>query len=64
MALLGVPSMTMYKYECRPCKKVTDQIERIITDNLPPYVKTLQCTKCGNLGVCLVEEPTSGDVSV
>jgi hypothetical protein len=56
--------MTTYKYECRPCKKVTDQIERIITDNLPPYVKTLQCTKCGVIGVCLVEEPTNGDVSV
>ena len=56
--------MTIYKYECRPCKKVTDQIERIITDNLPPYVKTLQCTKCGVIGVCLVEEPTNDDVSV
>lgn len=49
--------MTMYKYECRKCKKVTDQIERIITDNLPAYVKTLQCTKCGNLGVCMVGDP-------
>ncbi len=47
--------MTTYKYECRKCKKVTDQIERIITDNLPPHVKTLQCTKCGIMGVCLME---------
>jgi CRISPR/Cas system-associated exonuclease Cas4 (RecB family) len=54
--------MTMYKYECRPCKKVTDQIERIITDNLPPYVKTLQCTKCGTLGVCMVEEPKDAEL--
>jgi len=44
--------------------KITEQIERIITDNLPPYVKTLQCTKCGVMGVCLVEGPKNGDVSV
>ena len=64
MVMRGLPKMTIYKYECRPCKKVTDQIERIITDNLPPYVKTLQCTKCGVIGVCMVEEPSNGDVSV
>ena len=58
MVMRGVPGMTIYKYECRPCKKVTDQIERIITDNLPPYVKTLQCTKCGVIGVCMIEEPS------
>jgi hypothetical protein len=44
--------MTTYKHECRLCKKVTNQIERIITDNLPPYVKVLQCTICGVMGVC------------
>ena len=54
--------MRTYKYECRACKKVTDQIERIITDNLPPYVKTLQCTKCGVIGVCMVEEPKDAEV--
>jgi predicted nucleic acid-binding Zn ribbon protein len=64
MVMRGVQKMITYKYECRPCKKVTDQIERIITDNLPPYVKTLQCTKCGVIGVCMIEEPTNGDVSV
>ena len=47
--------METIKYECRKCKKVTDQIERIITDNLPPNVKTLQCTKCGCMSVCLME---------
>jgi CRISPR/Cas system-associated exonuclease Cas4 (RecB family) len=54
--------MTTYKYECRLCKKVTDQIERIITDNLPPYVKTLECTQCGVMGVCMVEEPSDADL--
>jgi CRISPR/Cas system-associated exonuclease Cas4 (RecB family) len=62
MVMRGMQAMTIYKYECRPCKKVTDQIERIITDNLPPYVKTLQCTKCGVIGVCMVEEPSDADV--
>ena len=54
--------MDIIRFECRKCKKVTDQIERIITDNLPPYVKTLQCTKCGVIGVCMVEEPKDAEV--
>ena len=47
--------MSLYRAECRLCGKVTDQIERVITENLPPSVKTLQCIKCGALGVVLVE---------
>ena len=43
------------RYECRKCKKVTNQVERIVTDNLPPNVKTLECTVCGVMGVCLLE---------
>ena len=43
------------KFECRKCKKITAQIERIVTDNLPPNVKTLQCTVCGAMGICLLE---------
>jgi uncharacterized Zn finger protein len=43
------------EFECRKCKKVTKQIERIITDNLPEHVKVLQCTRCGTMGVCLLE---------
>jgi CRISPR/Cas system-associated exonuclease Cas4 (RecB family) len=62
MVMRGMQAMTIYKYECRACKKVTDQIERIITDNLPPYVKTLQCTKCGVIGVCMVEEPSDANL--
>ena len=44
------------RFECRKCKKVTDQVERIVTDNLPPSVKVLQCTRCGAMGVCLMSE--------
>ena len=43
------------KFECRKCKRKTNQIERIVTDNLPPNVKTLQCTVCGAMGICLLE---------
>jgi len=43
------------RYECRKCKKITEQIERIVVDNLPDHVKVLQCTKCGVMGVCLLE---------
>ena len=47
--------MEKIKYECRTCKKVTEQVERIVTHNLPPHVKVLECTVCGIMGVCLME---------
>ncbi len=43
------------RFECRKCGKVTDQVERIVTDNLPPNVKTLQCTICAAMSVSLLE---------
>ena len=42
------------RYECRKCKKITEQIERIITDNLPEHVKVLQCTTCSAMSVCMM----------
>ena len=42
------------RFECRSCKKVTEQIERIVTNNLPPNVKVLQCTVCSKMSVCLL----------
>lgn len=45
----------LIRFECRKCGKVTDQRERIVTDNLPPNVKVLQCGVCGVMGVCLLE---------
>lgn len=41
-------------FECRSCKKITAQLERIVTDNLPPNVKVLQCTVCSKMSVCLL----------
>lgn len=46
--------MDLIRFECRRCKKLTNQIDRIVSDNLPPNVKTLQCTLCGCMSVCLV----------
>ena len=43
------------RFECRKCKKITNQVERIVTDNLPPNVKVLECSVCGIMGVCLLE---------
>jgi len=48
------------RYECRKCKKITEQIERIITDNLPDHVRVLQCTRCGVMGVCMMHELSTG----
>ena len=42
------------RFECRTCGKVTEQLERIVTDNLPPNIKVLQCSVCSAMGVCLV----------
>lgn len=46
--------MDKLKFECWRCKRETLQVERIVTDLLPPGVKTLECTVCGAMGVCLV----------
>ena len=48
----------LIRFECRSCNKITDQLERIVADNLPPNVKVLQCTKCGVMGVCSLESYT------
>jgi len=45
-----------YKTKCRICKKVTDHVERIVSQNLPAYVKTLECLGCGVMGVVMIED--------
>jgi hypothetical protein len=37
------------------CKKETLQNIRIVTDQLPPNVKVLECTVCSVMGVALLE---------
>ena len=43
-----------FTYKCRKCDKTTRHLERIVTDTLPPNVKTLECTVCGAMSVCLM----------
>ena len=52
-------SQEYIQFECRKCKRKTKQIERVVTDLLPPHVKTLQCTVCGAMGICLMEVVTN-----
>jgi hypothetical protein len=54
--------MATLKSSCRICKKVTEHEDRVVTENLPPYVKTLQCVKCGVMGVVLMEDIHVTDV--
>jgi hypothetical protein len=54
--------MAIHKSKCRICKRITPHEERIVTDNLPPYVKTLQCIKCGVMGVVLMKDIQDANV--
>jgi hypothetical protein len=38
------------------CKKETEQLIRVITDNLPDHVKTIQCCVCSTMTVALIGE--------
>ena len=46
--------METIEFECRKCKKVTNQVIHKVIDNLPPGVEVIQCTKCEVMGVALV----------
>ena len=46
--------METIQFECRKCNKVTNQVIHKVTDNLPPGVEVIQCTKCEIMGVALV----------
>lgn len=44
-----------FKYHCRAEKKLTDHVIVIVTQNLPPYMHTVQCQSCGHVGMGLFE---------
>ena len=48
--------MVEISYVCRKCSKMTRHLIRIVTENLPPNVKVLECSTCGVMGVALVDE--------
>jgi hypothetical protein len=49
------------KYQCRPEKKLTNQL--IITNEwkLPEYMVCLQCQSCGVIGIALLDKETAYD---
>jgi hypothetical protein len=53
--------MEQLRFKCRVCKKETQQLIRVITDNLPDNVKTIQCCVCSTMTVALVGE-ANGDL--
>jgi hypothetical protein len=42
-------------FYCRRCEMVTNQIERVVDDRHPKYVKALECPKCEEFGIVLVD---------
>ena len=48
--------MEKLPYHCRKCGKVTLQMIRVVTDNLPPNVHVLECCVCSNMGVSKLDE--------
>jgi hypothetical protein len=46
--------MDTIEFECRKCKKVTKQLIRKVTNNLPDGVEVIQCTKCEFMGIALI----------
>ena len=46
--------METLQFECRLCKKKTQQTIVRVTDLLPPGTETIQCNSCGSMTVALV----------
>jgi hypothetical protein len=46
--------MDKLRFKCRVCKKETEQLIRVITDNLPENVKTIQCCVCSTMTVAMI----------
>jgi len=55
--------MLYIEANCRTCKTLTLQLERVVSHHLPPNVKCLQCTRCGLLDITLVEVDNARQVS-
>ena len=50
--------MVTVNYKCRKCAKMTKHRIRIVTDTLPPNVKVIECSKCGAMGIGLIDDNT------
>jgi hypothetical protein len=60
--IVGFKTMLYIETGCRECKVQTLQLERVVSDHLPPNVKCLQCTRCGLLDITLVDITTARQV--
>jgi uncharacterized Zn finger protein len=53
---MGLKTMLYVETNCKQCSNAkTMQLERVVSDHLPPNVKCLQCTRCGLLDITLVD---------
>ena len=60
--IVRLKTMLYIEAKCRECKVITLQLERVVSDHLPPNVKCLQCTRCGLLDITLVDTTTARQV--
>lgn len=55
--------MASLHYNCKVCQRLTIHLIRISIDNLPAYIKHLQCTICSKETIGLIDERLiDGDV--
>jgi len=53
---MGLKTMLYVETNCKQCSNAkTMHLERVVSDHLPPNVKCLQCTRCGQLDIKLVD---------
>jgi len=48
--------MQQLDYNCRYCETTTKQEVRVVTFNLPSYVKTIQCLSCGMMNIAFMAD--------
>lgn len=46
--------MQQLVYNCRYCEEETRQQVRIVTLDLPSYVKTIECLMCGMMNIAFL----------
>jgi hypothetical protein len=47
------------KYQCRPEKRLTNQLIIESEWKLPPYTVCLQCQSCGVMGIAILDKETA-----
>jgi len=55
----GASMPQIIKYQCRPEKKLTNQLIVESEWTLPEYVVCLQCQSCGVMGIAVLDKETA-----